>query len=70
MAIAAKSLPIVEDFGRAIYSNGSYDGLMLNGYEHYRVSHNEFAKIILTVLNHFGLLLKGVWPRSIKSAMA
>ena len=30
----------------SIYSDGSYDGLILNGYENYRVyhSHNEFAK--------------------------
>ena len=66
-------MPIIEGKvleGSTIYSDGwkVYDGLILNGYEHYRVyhSHNEFAreKVILTVSNLFGLLRKGVWRSS------
>ena len=44
-------MPIIEGKvleGSTIYSDGwkAYDGLILNGYEHYRVyhSHNEFAR--------------------------
>ena len=47
----AELLPIIEGKvleGSTIYSDGwkAYDGLVLNGYEHYRIhhSHNEFAR--------------------------
>jgi len=49
--------------GNTIYTDGwkSYDGLILNGYKHYRIYHskNEFARgIILMELKVFGRLLK------------
>ena len=58
--------------GSTIYTDGwkAYDGLILNGYEHYRIfhSHNEFARgknhvngtalALAKQLSHFGRLQK------------
>ena len=74
----AELMPIIQGKvleGSTIHTDGwkAYDGLILNGYDHYRVHHseNEFArgKCHVNGLNHFGALPKDVLQNLMESLL-
>ena len=67
MEIVADLLPIIEEKILYLFS---YDGLIINDYEHYGFYDNEFAKNHIDSIESFWFSAKKYLARSIKSVVS